>query len=49
MMERYQPHDAEPPTDDIDFNYSDLVLDKERDKVYKYIKDAISDILNYEK
>ena len=49
MMERYQPHDAEPPTDDIDFNYSDLVLDKERDKVYKYIKDAISGILNHEK
>lgn len=49
MMERYQPHDAEPPTDDIDFNNSDLVLDKERDKVYKYVKDSISDILNHEK
>ena len=49
MMKRYQPYDTENPIDDIEFNFSDLVLSKERDKVYKYIKNAISDIINYEK
>lgn len=49
MMKRYQPHETEHPLDDIDFKYSDLVLSKERDKVYNYVKSAISDILYHEK
>ena len=49
MMERYQPQDTECPIEDLDFNYADLILNKERDKMYKYVKNAISNILGHEK
>ena len=49
MMQRYEPHITECSIDEIDFNYSDLVLSKEREKVYEFVQNAILDILNHEK
>lgn len=44
MLERYQPKDVAGTVDDLDFAYSDEVLDGERRKAYSYVENAINSI-----
>lgn len=48
MIDRFQPKTVEN-WDTIDFEYSENVLDKEREKAYQYINNAITEIKKHEK
>ena len=49
MVERYQQMSIDENIDNIDFEYAENILTKERNKAYMYINNAITEIKKYEK
>lgn len=49
MMERYQQISIDENIDNINFEYAENILNKERNKAYMYINNAITEIKKYEK
>lgn len=47
MLERYQPRNVAEAIDEVDFKHSEDVLNKEREKAYGYVSDAINSIKTY--
>lgn len=49
MLDRFQPKSVIENLNNLDFEYSENILNKEREKAYLYIENAITEIKNHEK
>lgn len=49
MLERYQPQSPVEILDEIDFDQAEKILVEEREKAYKYVNNAITEIKEHEK
>ena len=44
MLDRYQPHNVVDEVENLNFKYSEEVLNSERKKAYDYVSNAINSI-----